>query len=157
MLVSLLLSCLFFGLISMILPSGRKTEWIYVLLISVLILSVGSHLGKMNFSLPQTEDVSIETPDLFPESVALQTAVSNYVFSLTGQMPLSVESDLKCQENVYELTWIRVVIRSGKEWEVQDALQKYFSFQGFTVVREDFDGSHQDFHLFSEESLDDYS
>lgn len=157
MLVSLLLSCLFFGLISMILPSGRKSEWIYVLLISVLILSVGSHLGMMDFSIPETEDVSSEASDLLPESVALQSAVSNHVFSLTGQMPILVESDLQRRENTYELTWIRVVIRSGNEQEVQDALQKDFSFQGFTVVRENTDGSHQDFHLFSEESLDDYS
>ena len=157
MLVSLLLSCLFFGLISMILPSGRKSEWIYVLLISVLILSVGSHLGKMDFALPQIEDVSTGTPDLLPESAALQSAVANHVFSLTGQMPLSVESDLKRRDDGYELTWIRVVIRSGKEQEVQDVLQKTFSFKGFTVIRGNFDGSRQDFHLFPEESLDDYS
>ena len=157
MLVSLLLSCLFFGLISMVLPSGRKTEWIYVLLISVLILSVGSHLGAMDFSLPETEDIFGKAPDLLPESAALQSAVSNHVFSLTGQMPLSVESDLQRREDTYVLTWIRVVIRSGNEQEVQDALQKDFSFPGFTVIREDSAGSRQDFHLFSEESLDDYS
>ncbi len=141
MLVSLLLSCLFFGLISMILPSGRKTEWIYVLLISVLILSVGSQLGKMDFSFPESEDAILEFSDSSPESAALQSAVSDKVLSLTGQTPLSVESDLQCYEDTYELTWIRVVIRSGNEQEVQRALQEAFSFQGFAVVREDSDGS----------------
>ncbi len=151
MLVSLLLSCLFFGLISMILPSDKKTEWIYVLLIAILILSIGSHLSNMDFTLPEPEEFFPENVSAFPESAALESAVSLQVYSLTGQSPLSVESDLQRKGDDYELTRISVVLRSGNEKEVQDALQKSFSFQGFIVTSQEVDGSGEDFHLLPEE------
>ncbi len=155
MLVSLLLSCLFFGLISMILPSDKKTEWIYVLLISVLIFSVGSHLSEIKFSLPEPKEYYPEDVSALPESAALEAAVSLQVYSLTGQHPLSVESDLQRREENYELTRILVVIRSGNEKEVQDALRKTFSFQGITVVSQKDNRSGEVFHLLPEEQRND--
>lgn len=155
MLVSLLLSCLFFGLISMILPSDKKTEWIYVLLICVLILSVGSHLSNVDFTLPEPGEYFPQDVAVFPEAAALESAVSSKVCSLTGQTPLSVESDLQRQENGYELTRILVVIQSGNEKEVQDALQKSFSFPGFSVVSKEGDGSGENFNVLPQKQADD--
>ena len=157
MLVSLLLSCLFFGLISMILPSHRRNEWISLLLISVLILSVWNQISAEGV-LPELSVESFTVSDSFeshsPESAALHSAVSSQVYSLTGSSPLSVESDLQRMDETYQLSWIRVKIRDGNEKEVQNALQEAFSFEGFFVTKVDDDGPGEDLNLFSEEQMD---
>ena len=117
------------------------------MLIFVLIVSIGSQVGKMDLSLPEIENFQFEINGVFPEASVLETIVSNRVHSLTGQNPVSVESDLERLGDSYKLTWIRVVIPSGNEQEVQNALQKDFSFQGFTVVRESEGEFGDGFHL----------
>lgn len=138
---SLLLSCLFFGLISMILPYDRRSEWMSLLLIAVLMLSFVGNFSAADWVFPESEEIVSETSEVLPEAAALRSAVSSEIFSLTGEPPVSVESDLEKQGDSYSLTQIRVVIRVGNEKEVQDALQKAFSFQGFTVIREETDRS----------------
>lgn len=136
MLQSLLLSCLFFGLISMILPSDRRFEWVYLLLIVVLLLSVLIGVSEGGFVFPEPE-VFWEENSMLPESQALYSTVSSRVEDLTGYPPVSVESDLSKNEDTYTLTWVRVVLRAGNEKEVQDALRDAFSFEGFVVIREE--------------------
>ena len=155
MLVSLLLSCLFFGLISMILPSDRRNEWIHLLLVSLLILSACNHVLTFDFPSEFPEEIVPEITEVFPESAALHSAVSSQVLSLTGSAPLSVESDLRHNGNEYQLTWIRVEIQDGNEKEVQDALQTVFSFEGFTVRKIQGDRSGEDLDLFSKKQVDD--
>ncbi len=140
MLKALLIACLFFGLITMILMEDRRSEWIYLLLLSVLVFSVGSGLIGTDFALPDREEFLPDQESFLPESEALASAVSDEVLMLTGERPVSVRSDLRRDEDSYSLTRIRVVIRTGDETEVQNALQKSFSFEGFTVVREEADG-----------------
>lgn len=159
MLVSLLLSCLFFGLISMILPSDHRNEWLFLLLISVLILSVCNHVtaeGVLPDFSEESFTASESSSSRSPESAALHSAVSSQVVSLTGNAPLSVESDLQRKGEEYQLSWIRVKIRDGNEKEVQNALQEAFSFEGFFVSKVDDGGSGKDINLFSEEQMADF-
>ena len=156
MLVSLLLSCLFFGLISMALPSDRRNEWIYLLLIAVLTVSFLGYFGTREI-LPEIPEESVSAEDfsgMFPESAALHSAVSTHITSLTGSPPSSVESDLKREGEGYQLSWIYVEIQDGNEKEVQYALQKAFSFEGFTVVKANQTQCGDDLDVSSEEQMD---
>lgn len=131
---SLLIACLFFGLISIIIPFSVKGEWIYFLLLLVVSVSVFANWGRSDFPLefPQSEVFECETG--LPESTALNTVVSTRVIELTGVAPYSVENDLISEDDGYRLTQINVVLQSGNAKEVQDALEEYFSFQGFRVT-----------------------
>ena len=143
MLVSVLLSCLFFGLISMILPFDRRSEWVYFLLIVVLMISVGTRITEIDFTIPDVEEFTSEYDQSLPEAAAVESAVSTHVLSLTGSAPISVDCDLRREGKSYRLTRISVVITKGEEKEVQSALETAFSFRGFTVVREKTDQSDQ--------------
>lgn len=135
MLKALLIVCLFFGLISMIAIGGKKQEWIYLLLLFILVLSVGADLLKREVSLPESDVNSAETYQALPETQALHSAVASHVRTLTGEYPVSVESDLSSNGEDYGLTYIRVVIRVGDAKEVERALCQSFSFGGFAVRR----------------------
>ncbi len=134
---SLLLTCLFFGLISMILPLTGKTEWIYLLLLLVVASSLISTLFReVEFGEIDSRQ-SVEYDVSAPSSAALNLAVSSQVRQLTGEVPISVENDLSLVGEEYRLTQITVVLQAGDEKEVQYALEKAFSFPGFTVVTQD--------------------
>ena len=130
---SLLLVCLFFGLISMIVPLSPKREWIYLLLFFVVALSLGKTLLSSDFSVTFSSDQVPEYTASLPESAALNSVVCARVTELTGSPPRSVENDLSLTENGYRLTRISVVLQSGNAKEVQNALEESFSFQGFRV------------------------
>lgn len=135
MLKAVLIVCLFFGLISMVAVGGKKQEWIYLLLLFTLVLSVGADFVRREIFLPESDGDSVETYQALPESQALHSAVASHVRTLTGEYPLSVESDLAVDGEEYRLTYIRVVIRTGDEKEVERALCQTFSFRGFSVIR----------------------
>ena len=133
MLQSLLLTCLFFGLISMIIPNTSKTEWIYFLLLFVVISSLGSTLLRSDVSMEFSSAEGVEYTSSLPESAALNSVVYARVSEITGSPPRLVENDLTLSENGYRLTRISVVLQSGNAKEVQNALEESFSFQGFQV------------------------
>ncbi|MBQ1965148.1 MAG: hypothetical protein II348_00530 [Clostridia bacterium] len=133
MLQSLLLTCLFFGLISMIIPNTSKKEWIYLLLLFVVISSLGFTLLRSEVSMEFSSAEGVEYTSSLPESAALNSVVYTRVSEITGSPPRLVENDLTLSENGYRLTRISVVLQSGNAKEVQNALEESFSFQGFQV------------------------
>ena len=119
----------------MILPATSKTNYIYLLLILVLLLSLCGSVVDLDFDfiIPQEDQTNFETA--LPESAVLHSVISARVKELTGETPVSVESDLSQNEKGYRLTRIFVVIRWGEELEVQNALEETFSFSGFVVSK----------------------
>ncbi len=140
MVKSLLIACLFLGLISMILPDDRRGEWVRLLLIVVLMISLTVKVFETDWkSFPfESEQHSLSVSS--PEKTVLHHTVSDKVKSLTGVPPLSVESDFAVEGEEVTLSYIYVVIRSGNGEEVQNALRDAFSFGGITVVEKE-DGS----------------
>ncbi len=138
---SILIASLFFGLIIMLLPSDRKSDWIYFMIIAILFLSIGANLIFCDFSLTLPE-FSYEEETTDPEQQALAYAVSREVLVLTGEPPLSVECDLTKSEDGYRLSCITVVLQKGDSKEVKYALQETFSFREITVIGENTEGSH---------------
>lgn len=136
MLKSLLLACLFFGLISMIVPYGAKSEWVYFLLICVLFVSVAANLSGVRFSFPEVSQIPVEET-LAPQTAMLRTTVSEEVIRLTGSPPARVDIDLEADDGTYVLNTVYVVISAGDEREVEYALRQTFSFQGIFVLREE--------------------
>ena len=136
MLKALLIVCLFFGMISLIVLGGKRQEWIYLLLILSLVFSVGTDFLKREVSFEVAGDGASATYEAFPESQALHSAVASHVRAMTGEYPASVESDLEVVGEKLKLTYIRVVIHTGDEKEVERALCQAFSFRGFSVFRE---------------------
>ncbi len=137
MLTYLLISSLFFGLIVMLLPTDRKSDWIYVIIIAVLFLSFFLHFSRSDFSISLPE-IPIDATSASVEEQALSFAVSQEVFRLTGGYPARVECDLTSSGEEYTLSKIHVIISEGDAKEVEYALQKTFAFSGFTVTRESF-------------------
>ncbi|MBO5221884.1 MAG: hypothetical protein J6C26_06200 [Clostridia bacterium] len=148
MLRSLVLFVLFFGLISMILPEDRKGEWIRLLLVVILFLSVLFNM-RFDFSLDSIElpsEPSVTVGNA--EREVLHSAVAAAVCSVTGERPISVESDLSIKGEDVSLTEIRVVIRSGDREGVLNELRRRFSFEGFLVFCEEINGSGEAFSVF---------
>jgi len=134
MLTGLLLFCLFFGLISAVAPKGRGREWVGFLLIIVLFLSLGLSFMDGFSSLPSVTapETGAEMPDA--GQTALHTVISAEVYRITGQYPAGIESDLVWEEGDMRLSYVRVILSEGQPEEVKNALEKTFSFRGFTVI-----------------------
>ncbi len=132
MIFSFILAFLFFGLIVMILPADRKSDWLYVILLCVLFLSFGMQVSFHDFSLSIPE-FSLEEQSLSAEKQALSFAVSREVYTLIGEYPKTVECDITAEEGEYSLNKIHVTMSRGNPKEVEYALQEAFSFAGFTV------------------------
>ena len=134
MIKSVLLICLFVGFLSMLAVDGKNAEWIGFLLIIVLFLFMFNELKNIRISFQDEDVFCSEFMSVSPEKETLQRVVSDRVAEITGQKPLDVESDLEVTENGYSLNSIYVIIAQGSAKEVQDELQRTFSFEGFTVV-----------------------
>lgn len=138
---SLLFACLFFGVISMILPDERRMEWLRLLLIVVLMLSAGSNFANADWDFSFQRDSMEQKTDLVPEKEAFHFAVSQTVCSVTGRLPVSVESDFRKTEDGYDVTALSVVIDWGEEKEVLNALKNTFPLGQIFVRQEESFGS----------------
>lgn len=139
---SLLLIGLFTGLIYMILPARKGSEWIGLVLAAVLILSLigtvrsgADALSAMTFAV---SDQTVPEADGYREAFAWQTA--NLLQAETGYRPLCVESDLTYdrKNGTFFLTEITVTCDEAVDGEVMErALQKLFAGGAveFRVVR----------------------
>lgn len=138
---SLLFACLFFGLISMILPDERRMEWLRLLLIVVLMLSVGANFTNAERDFSFQQQTIEEEVSHIPEKEAFHFAVSQTVCSITGKPPVSVRSDFRKTEGGYDVTALSVVIDCGEEKEVLNVLKNTFSLGQIVVRQEESVGS----------------
>ena len=133
---SLLILSLFFGVISMVIPKDRRGNLVKWILLIVLLLSVGRAVGSGTWSVPEIRQETIAYSQESPEKIAFHNAVCSRVAAITGSVPVSVDSDLVCENDSCRLTFVRVVIREGSCEEVYYDLSKAFGFSGFTVLGE---------------------
>lgn len=133
---SLLLLSIFVGLVSMVLPEGRRNKSLALLLMVIMLFSVASSVLRFSVEFPLSEDLSPTVQTASPERAALHFAVRERVRQFTGSEPISVESDLDGSGEDWHLTEILVVIATGNSEEVLHDLQQTFSFDGFRVRTE---------------------
>lgn len=137
MLSSILLLCLFFGLISTLIPENRCKEWISVLFVVIMCLSVVSGMRDFKRDFPELQEAEVENNSVFPEKEALHYSIGLSVFDLCGHYPISVESDLSWKEDWYLLSQVFVVITEGDPEEVKHELEGTYPGVEINVRKEE--------------------
>lgn len=142
MLQSLLITCILFGLISMILPRDRKGEWVGFLLLVTILVSVSAEISLRDWTLPEPDIPAVQEES--PVREVLHWQISSQVSELTGQAPRSVSTDFRMEGDSFVFTCISVELSAGSREEVEHALRSTFGVGSVIVIGPQSDGASQD-------------
>ena len=142
MLQSLLITCILFGLISMVLPRDRKGEWVGFLLLVTILVSVSAEISLRDWTLPEPDIPAVQEES--PVREVLHWQISSQVSELTGQAPRSVSTDFRMEGDSFVFTCISVELSTGSREEVEHALRSTFGVGSVIVIGPQSDGASQD-------------
>ena len=142
MLQSLLITCILFGLISMVLPRDRKGEWVGFLLLVTILVSVSAEISLRDWTLPEPDIPAVQEES--PVREVLHWQISSQVSELTGQAPRSVSTDFRMEGDSFVFTCISVELSAGSREEVEHALRSTFGVGSVIVIGPQSDGASQD-------------